>query len=67
MLKAEDLSQNFKPELVQNLMQALEESQRQVEELRKSLWRRAVVSPRSLLKVSLCTGFAPMLCARVDT
>lgn len=37
MLKDEDLSPNYKPELVQNLMQALEESQRQIEDLRNQL------------------------------
>lgn len=37
MLKEEDLSPNYKPELVQNLMQALEESQRQIEDLRQQL------------------------------
>lgn len=37
LLTDEDLSPNYKPELVQNLMQALEESQRQVEELRHQL------------------------------
>ncbi len=37
LLTGEDLSPNYKPELVQNLMQALEESQRQVEELRNKL------------------------------
>jgi hypothetical protein len=37
LLKEEDLSPNFKPELVQNLMQALEESQRQIEDLRQQL------------------------------
>ncbi|MBX3021554.1 MAG: hypothetical protein KF799_07745 [Bdellovibrionales bacterium] len=39
LLKEEDLSPNYKPELVQNLMQALEESQRQVEDLRNQLSR----------------------------
>lgn len=37
LLKDEDLSPNYKPELVQNLMQALEESQRQIEDLRAQL------------------------------
>ena len=37
LLKEEDLSPNYKPELVQNLMQALEESQRQIEDLRGQL------------------------------
>ena len=37
LLKEEDLSPNYKPELVQNLMQALEESQRQIEDLRSQL------------------------------
>jgi hypothetical protein len=37
LLKDEDLSPNYKPELVQNLMQALEESQRQIEDLRQQL------------------------------
>lgn len=37
LLKEEDLSPNYKPELVQNLMQALEESQRQIEDLRHQL------------------------------
>lgn len=39
MLKEDDLSPNYKPELVQNLMQALEESQRQIEDLRTQLSR----------------------------
>lgn len=39
LLKEEDLSPNYKPELVQNLMQALEESQRQIEDLRNQLSR----------------------------
>ncbi len=37
MLKEHDLEPNFKPELVQNLMHALEESQRQIEDLRSQL------------------------------
>lgn len=37
LLKEEDLSPNYKPELVQNLMEALEESQRQIEDLRAQL------------------------------
>lgn len=37
LLKEEDLEPNYKPELVQNLMQALEESQRQIEDLRTQL------------------------------
>ena len=37
LLKDEDLSVNYKPELVQNLMQALDESQRQIEDLRNQL------------------------------
>lgn len=37
LLKDEDLTPNYKPELVQNLMQALEESQRQIEDLRNQL------------------------------
>jgi len=37
LLKEDDLSPNYKPELVQNLMQALEESQRQIEDLRNQL------------------------------
>lgn len=37
MLKDEDLVPNYKPELVQNLMEALEESQRQIEDLRTQL------------------------------
>ena len=37
LLKEEDLGPNYKPELVQNLMQALEESQRQIEDLRHQL------------------------------
>lgn len=39
MLKGEDLTPNYKPELVQNLMEALEESQRQIEDLRNQLSR----------------------------
>jgi hypothetical protein len=37
LLKEEDLTPNYKPELVQNLMEALEESQRQIEDLRNQL------------------------------
>lgn len=37
LLKDEDLGPNYKPELVQNLMAALEESQRQIEDLRGQL------------------------------
>jgi hypothetical protein len=37
LLREEDLSPNYKPELVRNLMQALEESQRQIEDLRTQL------------------------------
>jgi len=37
LLKGEDLAPNFKPELVQSLMQALDESQRQIEDLRSQL------------------------------
>lgn len=37
LLKEEDLEPNYKPELVRNLMQALEESQRQIEDLRSQL------------------------------
>lgn len=37
LLKDEDLTPNYKPELVQNLMEALEESQRQIEDLRNQL------------------------------
>lgn len=37
LLKEGDLAPNYKPELVQNLMQALEESQRQIEDLRNQL------------------------------
>lgn len=37
LLKDEDIPPNYKPELVQNLMQALEESQRQIEDLRHQL------------------------------
>ena len=40
LLKDEDLSPNYKPELVQNLMQALDESQRQIEDLRTQLSTR---------------------------
>ncbi len=39
LLKDEDLGPNYKPELVQNLMQALEESQCQIEDLRNQLSR----------------------------
>lgn len=50
LLKEADLSQNFKPELVQNLMQALEEAQRQVEDLRKQVVENAggLQAPQSL-------------------
>jgi len=41
LLKGEDLGPNYKPELVQNLMEALEESQRQIEDLRNQLSRSA--------------------------
>lgn len=37
LLKGEDLIPHYKPELVENLMQALEESQRQIEDLRNQL------------------------------
>ncbi len=37
LLQEGDLEPNYKPELVQNLMQALEESQRQIEDLRTQL------------------------------
>ncbi len=37
LLKEEDLSPNYKPELVQHMMEALEESQRQIEDLRSQL------------------------------
>jgi hypothetical protein len=37
LLKEEDLAPNYKPELVQHMMQALEESQRQIEDLRNQL------------------------------
>lgn len=37
LLKEHDIAPNYKPELVQNLMQALEESQRQIEDLRSQL------------------------------
>jgi hypothetical protein len=37
LLKDDDMAPNYKPELVQNLMQALEESQRQIEDLRNQL------------------------------
>ena len=37
LLKEEDLTPNYKPELVANLMEALEESQRQIEDLRNQL------------------------------
>ncbi len=37
LLKDDDMEPNYKPELVQNLMQALEESQRQIEDLRTQL------------------------------
>ena len=37
LLKEEDLAPNYKPELVQHLMEALEESQRQIEDLRSQL------------------------------
>jgi hypothetical protein len=39
-LKEEDQAPNYKPELVQNLMAALEESQRQIEDLRNQLSHR---------------------------
>jgi len=37
LLKEHDLAPNYKPELVQNLMHALEESQRQIDDLRSQL------------------------------
>jgi hypothetical protein len=37
LLKEDDSAPNYKPELVQNLMHALEESQRQIEDLRSQL------------------------------
>ncbi|MGE0528019.1 MAG: hypothetical protein AB7G93_08075 [Bdellovibrionales bacterium] len=40
LFKDEELEPHYKPELVQNLMQALEESQRQIEELRGRLSER---------------------------
>jgi hypothetical protein len=39
LLHEQDIEPNYKPELVQNLMQALEESQRQIEDLRNQLSR----------------------------
>jgi hypothetical protein len=48
LLKDEDLSLNFKPELVQNLMQALEESQRQIEDLRSQLSRKSDDKPQPI-------------------
>ena len=39
MLREEGQTLNYKPELVQNLMQALDESQRQIEDLRNQLSR----------------------------
>lgn len=49
LLNEEDLSPNYKPELVQNLMQALDESQRQVEELRSQLSTGESVRPQPIL------------------
>ncbi len=48
LLKGEDLSLNYKPELVQNLMQALEESQRQIEDLRAQLSRGVSEKPKPI-------------------
>ncbi len=48
LLHEEDLSPNYKPELVQNLMQALEESQRQIEDLRNQLSLRESDRPQPI-------------------
>ncbi len=48
LLKDEDLGPNYKPELVQNLMQALEESQRQIEDLRAQLSQSESGSPQPI-------------------
>ncbi len=48
MLKEEDLSPNYKPELVQNLMEALEESQRQIEDLRTQLSQSESSKPQPI-------------------
>jgi hypothetical protein len=48
LLKDEDISPNYKPELVQNLMQALEESQRQIEDLRNQLSQGESLRPHPI-------------------
>lgn len=48
MLKEEDHSPNYKPELVQNLMAALEESQRQIEDLRGQLSHSSEDKPQPI-------------------
>lgn len=48
LLKDDDLSPNYKPELVQNLMQALEESQRQIEDLRHQLSQGESAHPQPI-------------------
>jgi hypothetical protein len=46
LLPEDDLGPNYKPELVQSLMQALEDSQRQIEDLRQQLSLRDSEKPR---------------------
>ncbi len=48
LLLDEDLKPNYKPELVQNLMQALEESQSQIEDLRQQLSVSESSSPQPI-------------------
>lgn len=66
MLTEEDLSPNYKPELVQNLMQALEESQRQVEELRHQLSQGESASSRPLPISATDTEFVQGLRAHLS-
>lgn len=48
LLKQEDLAPNYKPELVQNLMHALEESQKQIEDLRSQLSQATSSTPQPI-------------------
>ncbi|MGE4132433.1 MAG: hypothetical protein AB7F86_12395 [Bdellovibrionales bacterium] len=51
LLKDDDLAPNYKPELVQNLMQALEESQKQIEDLRSQLSENHSSGPQPIAAV----------------
>lgn len=48
MLKDDEITPNYKPELVQNLMQALEESHRQIEDLRNQLSQKENSKPQPI-------------------